>query len=60
MFQKKANSVLPAKTVIGKVTNINSGIALIPAPGTTIAKLGESKETLASIFGALRVERNEK
>ncbi len=37
VLQKKANEVLPSKTVIGKVANINSGIALVPAPGTTFA-----------------------
>ena len=60
VLQKKANAVLPSKTVIGKVAHINSGIALIPAPGTTIAQLKEHKETLARIFGACRAERNEK
>lgn len=60
VLQKKANAALPSQTVIGKVAHINSGIALIPAPGTTIAQLEEHKETLARIFGACRAERNEK
>lgn len=59
-LQKKANGALPSRVVIGKVAHINSGIALIPAPGTTIARLEEHKETLACIFGACRAEKNEK
>lgn len=60
VLQKKANAALPSKTVIGKVAHINSGIALILAPGTTIAQLEEHKDTLARIFGACCAERNEK
>lgn len=59
-LQKKANSALLSKTVIGKVAHINSGIALIPVPGTTIAQLKEHKETLARIFGACCAERKKK
>lgn len=60
VLQKKANAALPSKTVIGKVAHINSGIALILAPGTTIAQLEEHKDTLARIFGACCAKRNEK
>ena len=60
VLQKKANKVLPSKTVIGKVAYVNSRIALILAPSRTIAKLEENKETLACIFGVFCAERNEK
>lgn len=60
VLQKKANAALPSKTVIGKVAHINSGIALIPAPGTNIAQLEEYKATLARIFGACCAKGNEK
>lgn len=60
ILQKKANAVLPNKVFIGKVAHINSGIALIPAPGTIAEQLGEYKETLARVFGACRAEQNEK
>ena len=60
LLQKKANAALPSKTVIGKVAHINSGIALIPTPGTTIAQLEEHKKTLARIFGAYHAKKNEK
>ena len=60
MLQKKANAVLPSKTVISKVAHINSGIALIPVLGTNIAKLKENKKTLARIFGLWRAGRNKK
>ena len=51
---------MPSKTVISKVANINSGIALIPALGTTIARLEKNKETLTRILGKCPAERNEK
>lgn len=60
ILQKKANAVLPNKIVIGKVAHINSGLALIPTPGTTAGQLEEHKEILARVFGACRAERNEK
>lgn len=60
ILQKKANAVLPNKVVIGKVAHINSGFALIPAPGTTAKQFEEHKETLARVFGVCRAERNEK
>lgn len=59
ILQRKANAALPNKVVIGKVAHINSGLALIPAPGTTAEQLEEHKETLARAFGACRAERNE-
>ena len=60
ILQKKANAVLPNKVVIGKVAHINSGLALIPALGTTAELLEEHKETLARVFGACCAEQNEK
>lgn len=60
ILQKKANAVLPNKVVIGKVAYINSGLALIPAPGTTAEQLKEHKEILAQVFGICYVEQNEK
>lgn len=59
VLQKKANAVLLSKTIIDKVAYINSGIALIPTPSTTIAQLEEHKETLACIFGACRAKKRE-
>ena len=60
VFQKKANATLPPNIRVGKVANINSWLALIPAPGTTFLQLEAHGERLASIFGSCRVERNEK
>lgn len=60
ILQKKANVVLPKKVVIRKMAYINSGLALIPAPGTIAEQLEEHKETLARVFGACRAEQNEK
>lgn len=60
ILQRKANAVLPNKVVIGKVTHINSGLALIPAPGTIAEQLDKHKETLARVFGVCSAERNEK
>lgn len=58
ILQKESNAALPSKVVIGKVAHINSGLALIPAPGTTAEQLEEKEETLARVFGACRAERN--
>ena len=60
ILQKKANAVLPNKVAMGKVAHINSGLTLSPAPGTTAKQLQEHKDTLAQVFGAYRVEQNEK
>lgn len=60
ILQKKANAVLPNKVVIRKVAYINSGLALISAPGTIAKQLEEHKETLARAFGACCAEQNEK
>ena len=35
-LQKKANAVLPKIVVVGRVAYIDTGIALIPATGTSI------------------------
>ena len=60
ILQKKANLVLPQNVIIGKVANINSGLALIPSPGTNLEQLEENADRLAQAFGAFRAERNEK
>ena len=60
VLQKKANTILSSKTVIGLVAYITFGIALIPAPGITIAQLEEHNEIIARIFGACCVKKNEK
>lgn len=60
IVQKKANATLPSQVRIGKVAHINSGLALLPAPGTSIAQLEEHCEKLALAFGTCRIERNEK
>lgn len=59
VLQKKANAALLSKTIIDKVAYINSGIASIPTPSTTLAQLEEHKETLARIFGACRAKKRE-
>lgn len=60
ILQKKANLVLPPNVAIGKVAHINSGLALIPSPGTSLEQLEENADRLAQAFGACRAERNEK
>ncbi len=46
VFQKKANTCLLANIVIGRVAYIRSGLALMPAPGTTIARLEEKSKII--------------
>lgn len=41
ILQKKANATLPSQVRIGKVAHINSGLALLPEPGTSVAQLEE-------------------
>ena len=60
ILQKKANLVLPPNVIIGKVAQINLGLALIPSPGTKLEQLEENADQLAQAFGACRAERNEK
>ena len=60
VLQKKANIGLPANIVIGRVAHVQSGLALMPAPGITIAQLEEYSESLARCFGSCRAEKNEK
>lgn len=60
LLQKKANAVLSANVVIGKVAHVNSGLALIPALGTDLEQLEENASRLAQAFGACRAKRNEK
>lgn len=60
ILQKKANLALPPNVIIGKVAHINSGLALIPSPGTKLEQLEENADRLAQSFGACRAERNEK
>lgn len=60
ILQKKANAAFPNNVVVGKVVSINSGLTLIPAPGTTAKQLGEHKETLIQVFVAYWADRNEK
>ncbi len=52
--------MLPPNIRVGKVADINSGLALIPAPRTTFLQLEAYGEKLTRIFGICRVERNEK
>lgn len=59
LLQKKANAVLPQNVVVGRVAHINTGLALIPATGTSIQQLEEYSNKLARAFGACRAERNE-
>lgn len=59
ILQKKANLVLPPNVLIGKVAHINSGLALIPSPGTKLEQLEENADRLAQAFGACRAKRNE-
>lgn len=45
---------------MGRVAHINTGLALIPATGTSIQQLEEHSDKLARAFGACRAERNER
>ena len=58
LLQKKANAVLPPNVVIGRVAHINTGLALIPATGTSIKQLEKYSDKLTRAFGACRAERN--
>ncbi len=60
ILQKKANLVLPPNVIIGKVANINSGLALIHSPGTNLKQLEENADRLAQAFEVYRAECNEK
>ena len=60
ILQKKANATLPSQVRIGKVAHINSGLALLPSPGTSVAQLEEHCKKLALAFGTCQIERNEK
>lgn len=60
MLQKKANTVLPSKTIIGKFTPIYLGIALISALSITILQLKKHKKIITYIFGICHTEKNKK
>lgn len=45
---------------IEKVAHLNSGLALIPSPGTSLEQLEKYVDRLARAFGACQVEQNEK
>ncbi len=60
ILQKEANFMLPPNVIIGKVANINSGLALILSPSTNLEQLEENADWLAQALGACRAERNEK
>ena len=60
LLEKKANATLPPNVGVAKIVHINSGLALIPSPGTKLEQLEENAHRLAQAFGACRVERNEK
>lgn len=46
ILQKRANTTLPHNVVVGRVAHINSGLALIPAPGTSLVQLEEHRAIL--------------
>ena len=60
ILQKKANATLPSQVRIEKVAHINSRLALLPAPGISVAQHEKHCEKLALAFGTCRIERNEK
>lgn len=52
ILQKRANLVLPPNVIVGKVAHNNSGLALIPLPGTKLEPLEENRVQLAQAYGA--------
>lgn len=57
---KKANSVFLQAVIVGKVTYINIGIALIPVVSVTIQQLKKYSEKLVQAFEEYQVEQNKK
>ena len=60
LLQTNTNSDLPTEISVGQVEYINSGIALIPASGTSIGQLEEHKLRSTQTLGAYRMQQNEK